>query len=136
MAGANGGNGSTQLQVMGVLQCGTDGKVATVNYGLSLLCRNSSVSDVGKLLQITGGTNCIVGIYYIGNLESGWYDLADPTNQGNKNFATSTGATCNWSLGPTRTFYAEINSTNPPIPCFQNSGPILTGGAGYPSNCI
>jgi hypothetical protein len=121
--------GSAPILVMGQTQSGADG---TPYSGIQDFFQSASYnvrsSDVGKLLAITGGANCIVGLYLIGatNPSVNFAILNNPQTGASANFATAAGASCTWALGPTRTIYALVDSAQPSVPHFSNSGSILT----------
>ncbi len=120
--------GSTRILVMSETNSGTDAKPQlsiTEFFGSTSYTLKSS--DVGRLVKIGNQANCIAGLYLISNvnLANNFAVLQNPVTQQNTNFATSTSATCNWALGPTRNLWALVDATNN-LPHFGRNGTILS----------
>ena len=135
IAGANLGPGADQIMIMAPTHSGTNatsGGLLTY-FTTSEYAMGPSDAALGRLLVITGGANCVVGTYQISNysvnVSTPVYTLTAPGGSTPIAWVTTTGTShCQWALGPTRTVYAEVNPTNPPIPHFGNDGTIITGG--------
>ena len=125
--------GSAEIYVMDEQKSGTDlqlfGPAANNQFFSTSL--GYWPDYAGRLITITGGTNCVVGTYYIDGVSLSGSDGVlslrwPPENSSTAPILPSGSGPCDWTTGPTRVSWAQVNSTNAAIAHFSNVGSILT----------
>ena len=117
--------GSAKIGITSSSYTGTDATTAlNQSYNWTSPSYTPRWSDWGNLLWITGGSGCNVGPYQISSVDviNNLYGLRDATGINTASFA-AVGSHCSWVIGPYRTVWANVASTNT-LPNFGNDGVI------------
>lgn len=103
--------GAAKIYSMAVQKTGTDGVPNAVSLSELTSTTLGTYPDLqDQVIVITGGTNCITGMYYIKSANvSGQYflsSLSSPLSLQNY-VTTASGTSCSWAVGPVRVSYVQ-----------------------------